>query len=123
MGRMPGMSPLRCSASETLAAETRVSISRMSGPVARTKNSDLTASPVSMACLTALVAAVASAALVMAPPTITMEAPASRARAAVSELMPPATAMGIDTALATSRSVSQGVLPCICSSMARWMPT
>ena len=54
-----------------------------------------------MACLMRRVAAVASAALVMAPPTTTMEAPASTARAAVSELMPPATATGMETAWAT----------------------
>ena len=64
-GRMPGMSPLRCRASETLAADTRLSISRMSGPVARTKNSDCAGMRVSMARLMVLVASVASAALVM----------------------------------------------------------
>ena len=116
-GRMPGMSPLRCRASETFAADTRASISRRSGPVARTKNSELTGTPVSMACLTARVAAVASAALVMAPPTMTMDAPASRARAAVSELMPPATAIGIETARRPLAACPRGSCP---ASARRW---
>ena len=45
------------------------------------------------------VAAVASVALVMAPPTTTMPAPAATAAAAVSELMPPAALTGIDDGL------------------------
>ena len=65
----------------------------------------------------------ASVALVMAPPTTTMPAPAATAAAAVSELMPPAALTGMATASATARSWSSGASPRICWSIAVWMPT
>ena len=59
-------------------------------------------------------------ALMIAPPTMTIEAPASTAWATVSEFNPPATATGIETAFTTARSSSSGVRAIICSSIETW---
>jgi len=80
--------------------------------------SALIAFPEAMASLTRQAAAVTSRSLMMAPPTMMMEAPAARSSGADSEVMPPATATGTDTAAATCRTISTGAAPpFICSSM------
>ena len=56
-------------------------------------------------------------ALMIAPPTMTMEAPAATACATVSEFRPPATATGIAAAFTTAFSSSRGVRAIICSSI------
>src|SRR2546425_379511 len=56
-------------------------------------------------------------ALMTAPPTMTIEAPAFRAWPTVSEFKPPATATGSEVAAATALSSPSGVCAIICSSI------
>ncbi len=70
-----------------------------------------------MTFLIVVVASVTLGSLIMAPPTIMIVAPASIACDTVSEFRPPATAMGMFTALERALSSSSGVLAIICSSM------
>ncbi len=73
--------------------------------------------PSSIAFRIALVASMTFSALMIAPPTMMIRAPASTACATVSLFSPPATATGSPDALHTALSSSRGVWAIICSSM------
>ena len=121
---MPGRQRIRWAPSEMFGVDTWARISRISSAAdPRLKSLVSIRTPRSMAFLIVSVAAFGSSALLIAPPTMTIEAPAAAAAAAVAELTPPAPAPGVPAAAAPSRSVSNGSRPSICWSMGQWIPT
>ena len=78
------------------------------------------ACPESSDSLNLAAASRAFAAFMMAPPTMTIEAPALATSGAVSLLMPPAAATGMPTVPTTFFRSSSGEPPTICSSTPTW---
>ncbi|KAF5051038.1 hypothetical protein DSECCO2_423350 [anaerobic digester metagenome] len=95
METMPAIAPFRCMASVTFGAETASSKRRMTASWLSSSRGRISGR--SIASLTRRAAPVTSAALMMFPPTMTIEAPATTASDAVSASSPPATAIGMFT--------------------------
>src|SRR5207253_1814306 len=116
-GTRPVITPRFCIASARFGVDTFRRASRTSASVYFLNETlEIALSP----CIAFLIVRVASAtfsALMIAPPTITIDAPAATACATVSEVRPPATATGSEVADATAFSSWRGVRAIICSSM------
>ncbi len=115
METIPVMAPFRCMASVTFGAETASSSWRMAASGLSSSRGLISGR--SIASLIRRAAPVTSAALMMFPPTMTIEAPAATASDAVSAPSPPATAMGMFTSPARRRRRSSDDLPIICWSI------
>ena len=116
-GTSPVITPRFCIASARFGVDTLRKASRTSASVYFRNAPVGIAFRLPMAFLIVRVASETFSALMMAPPTIRIEAPAAAAWATVSEFKPPATATGSDVAEATAFSSSSGVRAIICSSI------
>ncbi len=117
-GTMFFITPNLCMASAMLHVEVLENASNSSSAPNFLDAAPAIACRCSMAFLSWAAAPLTSLVLMMLPPAMIMEAPASSSWGAVSDVMPPATAMGMETAEATFSNTSTGEPAArICSSM------